>query len=118
MIEAESITRKENKNATEDFIRGSVWAVKKIAELYPCNDIDSAYGALKDILDNEDSFPDVIAAEKESFEFTRGASWGYQRFVLGPAKDKDLGVGDIMNIIAGFRKDYTQMVTNILKNEK
>ena len=118
MIEAESITRKENKNATEDFIRGSVWAVKKIAELYPCKDIGSAYGTIRDILDSENAFPDVIAAEKESFEFTRGASWGYQRFVLGPAKDKDLGVGDIMNIIAGVRDDYTQMVTNILKNEK
>ena len=73
MIEAEYITRNEQKNATEDFVRGSVWAYNKVTEVTFADKSNTPYELLQIVLGLEKTFPDMIAAEKESFEFNRGA---------------------------------------------
>ena len=58
------------------------------------------------ILDLENTFPDYIAAEKESFEFNRGAIHGLESFALRVAKDESLDYGDRLTIIGGYGVDY------------
>ena len=92
MITAEAYTRKENKNASEDFVRGA-----------------------EALLRYESVFSDFIEAEKESFEFNRGATWGLQRFIMAPAKDESLNYGDRMTVVGSFTGDYIKSKENALQ---
>ena len=58
------------------------------------------------ILDLEKTFPDYITAEKESFEFNRGATHGLESFALRVAKDEHLDYGDRLTIIGSYGVDY------------
>ena len=58
------------------------------------------------ILDLEKTFPNYIAAEKESFEFNRGATHGLESFALRVAKDENLDYGDRLTVIGGYGVDY------------
>lgn len=108
MITAEAYTRKANKNLSEDFIRGVVWAVEKVVHETANNRQPTAKEDIEAILKYENRFPDLIAAEKESFEFNRGASWGLQKYILEPAKDETMDYPDRLNIIGGYPIDYIQ----------
>ena len=74
MTYAEACIRERQENVTEDFIRGAVWAIMKVYELVPYDRTKSYKERIDMILDLEKTFPDYIAAEKESFEFNRGAT--------------------------------------------
>ena len=115
MITAEAFTRKEFKNASEDFIRGAVWSVKIIVGDFVKNRKPTYKEDIEAILKYEKSLPDLIAAEKESFEFNRGASWGFQRFILDPAKDESLDYADRLMAIGGFPADYIQSEEDALR---
>lgn len=114
MITAEAYTRKTFENASEDFVRGAVWACKKIYELVPHDPSMSPGEHLELILNLEKTFPDYIEAEKESFEFNRGATWGLETFALRVAKDRDLAAGDILTIIGSYGVDFIQNKEDIL----
>ena len=64
MIEAEYITRNEQKNATEDFVRGSVWAYNKVTEVAFADKSNTPYELLQIVLGLEKTFPDMIADRK------------------------------------------------------
>jgi hypothetical protein len=115
MITAEAYTRKQFKNASEDFVRGAVWSVKKVVRDIIYNRQPTYKEDIEAILKYEKSFPDLIAAEKESFEFNRGASWGFQRFILEPAKDETLDYADRLMAIGGFPSDYIQSEEDALR---
>ena len=88
MTYAEACIRERQENVTEDFIRGAVWAIMKVYELVPYDPSKSYKERIDMILDLENTFPDYIAAEKESFEFNRGATHGLESFALRVAKDE------------------------------
>ena len=115
MITAEAYTRKAYKNASEDFVRGAVWTVKKVVDDVVNNRQPTYKEDIEAVLKYENSFPDLIAAEKESFEFNRGASWGFQRFILDPAKDESLDYADRLMAIGGFPADYIQSEEDALR---
>ena len=115
MITAEAYTRKAYKNASEDFVRGAVWTVNKVVADVVKNRQPTYKEDIEAILKYENSFPDLIAAEKESFEFNRGASWGFQRFILDPAKDESLDYADRLMAIGGFPADYIQSEEDALR---
>ena len=114
MITAEAYTRKAYKNASEDFVRGAVWTVNKVVADVVKNRQPTYKEDIEAILKYEKSLPDLIAAEKESFEFNRGASWGFQRFILDPAKDESLDYADRLMAIGGFPADYIKEEENTL----
>ena len=115
MITAEAYTRKAYKNASEDFVRGAVWTVNKVVADVVKNRQPTYKEDIEAILKYEKSLPDLIAAEKESFEFNRGASWGFQRFILDPAKDESLDYADRLMAIGGFPADYIQSEEDALR---
>ena len=115
MITAEAYTRKSNSNLSEDFIRGVVWAVNKAVGDFVKNRQPTFKEDIEAILKYEYSFPDLIAAEKETFEFNRGASWGLQRYILAPAKDETLDYPDRLTVIGGFQVDYIQSEEDALR---
>lgn len=115
MITAEAYTRKANKNLSEDFIRGVVWAVEKVVHETVNNRQPTAKEDIEAILKYEYSLPDLIAAEKENFEFNRGASWGLQSYILAPAKDETLDYPDRLTVIGGFQVDYIQSEEDALR---
>ena len=107
MNTAEAYTRKAYKNLSEDFIRGVAWIVEKVVyETAYYYRQPTAKEDIEAILKYENSFPDLIAAKKETLEFNRGASWGLQRYILEPAKDETLDYPDRLNVIGGFQEDY------------
>ena len=108
MNTAEAYTRKANKNFTEDFIRGVVWVVEKVVYETANNRQPTTKEDIEAILKYENSFPDLIAAEKETLEFNRGATWGLQRYILAPAKDETMDYPDRLNVIGCFQEDYIQ----------
>lgn len=105
MITAETHTRKAFENASEDFVRGAVWAVKMVNGYIAQNRQVNYYEDIIEILKLEERIPDLIAEEKESYEFNRGASWGFEKFVMEPAKDESLDCGDRLVVIGGFASD-------------
>lgn len=115
MITAEAYTRKSNNNLSEDFIRGVVWAVNKAVGDFVKNRQPTFKEDIEVILKYESSFPELIAAEKENFEFNRGASWGLQRYILAPAKDETLDYPDRLTVIGGFQVDYIQSEEDALR---
>ena len=115
MITAEAYTRKTNKNLSEDFVRGAVWAVKKVVYEVVQNRQPTSKEDIELILNYENNFPDLIAAEKESFEFNRGASWGFNTFIMEPAKDESLDYEDRLMAIGGFPTDYIKGEEDALK---
>ena len=115
MITAEAYTRKEFKNASEDFIRGAVWSVKTIVDDFVKNRKPTYKEDIEAILEYEKSFPELVANEKESFEFNRGATWGLQRFIMEPAKDESLEYGDRLMAIGGFPADYIKSEEDALR---
>ena len=118
MIEAEYITRNEQKNATEDFVRGSVWAYNKVTEVTFGDKSNTPYELLQIVLGLEKTFPDMIAAEKESFEFNRGAEWSFNRFALQVAKDQDMSIEDIMVVIGGFGYDVIKVREELISHQE
>ena len=106
MTYAEVCIRERQENVTEDFIRGAVWAIMKVYELVPYDPSKSYKERIDMILDLEKTFPDYIAAEKESFEFNRGATHGLESFALRVAKDEYLDYGDRLTVIGGYGVDY------------
>ena len=94
MTYAEACIRERQENVTEDFIRGAVWAIMKVYELVPYDPSKSYKERIDMILDLENTFPDYIAAEKESFEFNRGATHGLESYA------------DRLTIIGGYGVDY------------
>ena len=118
MIEAEYITRNEHKNATEDFVRGSVWAYKKVTEVTFADKSNTPYELLQIVLGLEKTFPDMIAAEKDSFEFNRGAEWSFNRFALQVAKDQDMSIEDIMVVIGGFGYDVIKVREELISHQE
>lgn len=114
MITAEAYTRKAFKNASEDFVRGAVWAVKKVVYEVVQNRQPTSKEDIELILNYENNFPDLIVAMKESFEFNRGASWGFERFIMEPAKDESLCFEDRLMAIGGFPADYIKEEENAL----
>lgn len=110
-----SIYKKKNKNASEDFVRGAVWAVRTLVDYIVKNRKPTDKEDVEALLRYESVFPDFIADEKESVEFNRGATWGLQRFVMAPAKDKALDYWDRMTIIGGFTVDYIKSEEEALK---
>lgn len=118
MIEAEYITRNEHKNATEDFVRGSVWAYNKVTEVTFADKSNTPYELLQIVLGLEKTFPDMIAAEKESFEFNRGAEWSFNRFALQVAKDQDMSIEDIMVTIGGFGYDVIKVREELISHQE
>lgn len=106
MTYAEACIRERQENVTEDFIRGAVWAIMKVYELVPYDRTKSYKERIDMILDLEKTFPDYIAAEKESFEFNRGATHGLESFALRVAKDEHLDYGDRLTIIGSYGVDY------------
>ena len=115
MITAEAYTRKENKNASEDFVRGAVWTVRTLVGFIVNNRKPTPKEDIEAILRYESVFPDFIAAEKESFEFNRGATWGLQRFIMAPAKDETLDYWDRLTVIGGFPADYIKSEEDALQ---
>lgn len=115
MITAEAYTRKAFKNASEDFVRGAVWAVKKVVADVVKNRQPTYKEDIEAILKYDKSLPDLITAEKESFEFNRGASWGFERFIMEPAKDESLCFEDRLMAIGGFPADYIQSEEDALR---
>ena len=115
MITAEAYTRKANKNLSEDFIRGVVWAVNKAVGDFVKNRQPTFKEDIEVILKYESSFPELIAAEKDTFEFNRGASWGLQRYILAPAKDETMDYPDRLSVIGGFQVDYIQSEEDALR---
>ena len=115
MITAEAYTRKAYKNASEDFVRGAVWTVNKVVADVVKNRQPTYKEDIEAILKYEKSLPDLIAAEKESFEFNRGASWGFERFIMEPAKDESLCFEDRLMAIGGFPADYIQSEEDALR---
>ena len=118
MIEAEYITRNEQKNATEDFVRGSVWAYNKVTEVTFADKSNMPYELLQIVFGLEKTFPDIIAAEKESFEFNRGAEWSFNRFALQVAKDQDMSIEDIMVVIGGFGYDVIKVREELISYQE
>ena len=118
MIEAEYITRNEHKNATEDFVRGSVWAYNKVTEVTFADKSNTPYELLQIVLGLEKTFPDMIAAEKESFEFNRGGEWSFNRFALQVAKDQDMSIEDIMVVIGGFGYDVIKVREELISYQE
>ena len=118
MIEAEYITRNEQKNATEDFVRGSVWAYNKVTEVTFADKSNTPYELLQIVLGLEKTFPDMIAAEKESFEFNRGAEQSFNRFALQVAKDQDMSIEDIMVVIGGFGYDVIKVREELISHQE
>ena len=118
MIEAEYITRNEHKNATEDFVRGSVWAYNKVTEVTFADKSNTPNELLQIVLGLEKTFPDMIAAEKESFEFNRGAEWSFNRFALQVAKDQDMSIEDIMVVIGGFGYDVIKVREELISHQE
>ena len=106
MTYAEVCIRERQENVTEDYIRGAVWAIMKVYELVPYDRTKTYKERIDMILDLEKTFPDYIAAEKESFEFNRGATHGLESFALRVAKDESLDYGDRLTIIGGYGVDY------------
>jgi hypothetical protein len=115
MITAEAYIRKSNNNLSEDFIRGVVWAVNKAVGDFVKNRQPTFKEDIEVILKYESSFPELIAAEKDTFEFNRGASWGLQRYVLAPAKDETMDYPDRLSVIGGFQVDYIQSEEDALR---
>ncbi|MBO6255850.1 MAG: hypothetical protein J6O49_19795 [Bacteroidaceae bacterium] len=115
MITAEAYTRKENKNASEDFVRGAVWAVRTVVGYIVKNRKPTEKEDIEALLRYESVFSDFIEAEKESFEFNRGATWGLQRFIMAPAKDESLNYGDRMTVVGSFTGDYIKSKENALQ---
>ena len=99
MTYAEVCIRERQENVTEDYIRGAVWAIMKVYELVPYDRTKTYKERIDMILDLEKTFPDYIAAEKESFEFNRGATHGLESFALRVAKDESLDYGDRLTIM-------------------
>ena len=106
MTYAEVCIRERQENVTEDYIRGAVWAIMKVYELVPYDRTKTYKERIDMIWDLEKTFPDYIAAEKESFEFNRGATHGLESFALRVAKDESLDYGDRLTIIGGYGVDY------------
>ena len=102
MTYAEVCIRERQENVTEDYIRGAVWAIMKVYELVPYDRTKTYKERIDMILDLEKTFPDYIAAEKESFEFNRGATHGLESFALRVAKDESLDYGDRLTVIGGY----------------
>ena len=115
MTYAEACIRERQENVTEDFIRGAVWAIMKVYELLPYDPTKSDKERIDMILDLEKPFPDYIAAEKESFEFNRGAMHGLESFVLRIAKDEHLCYGDRLSFIGGYGVDYIAEEEDLLR---
>jgi hypothetical protein len=115
MITAEAYTRKENKDASEDFVRGAVWAVRTVVGYIVKNSKPTDKEDIEALLRYESVFPDFIEAEKESFEFNRGATWGLQRFIMAPAKDESLNYGDRMTVVGSFTGDYIKSEEDALQ---
>ena len=115
MITAEAHTRKAYKNASEDFVRGAVWAVKKVVYEVVQNRQPTYKEDIEVILNYENIFPELIAAEKESFEFNRGAAWGFERFIMAPAKDESMHYADRLTTIGGYPVDYIKDEEDILQ---
>ena len=108
MITAEAYTRKANKNLSEDFIRGVVWPVEKVVHETVNNRQPTAKEDIEAILKYEYSLPDLIAAEKESFEFNRGASWGFEGYILQLVKGEALNYEEKLIALGGFTADYIE----------
>ena len=115
MTYAEACIREIQENVTEDFIRGAVWAILKVYELMPYDPTRSDKEGIDTILAMEKTFPDYIAAEKESFEFNRGAMHGLESFALRIAKDEHLCYGDRLSFIGGYGADYIAEEENMLR---
>ena len=115
MTYAEACIRERQENVTEDFIRGAVWAIMKVYELLPYDPTKSDKERIDMILDLEKPFPDYIAAEKESFEFNRGAMHGLESFALRIAKDEHLCYGDRLSFIGGYGVDYITEEEDLLR---
>ena len=115
MITAEAYTRKAYKNASEDFVRGVVWAVEKVVGDAVKNRQPTLKEDIEYLLEYESRFPDLIASQNESFEFNRGATWGFQRYIMAPAKDETLDYADRLPIIGGFAVDYIKSEEDALQ---
>lgn len=115
MITAEAYTRKAYKNASEDFVRGVVWAVEKVVGDAVKNRQPTLKEDIEYLLEYESRFPDLIASQKESFEFNRGATWGFQRYIMAPAKDETLDYADRLMAIGGFPADYIKSEEDALR---
>ena len=114
MTEAEYCTRKAFENATEDYVRGAVWAIMKVYELIPHNAIEHEHETIQQIIDLEKTFPDYISAEKDSFEFNRGATWGFNRFALMIAKDEEESEYIRLTTIGGYGSDIIEQDEQLL----
>ena len=115
MTYAEVCIRERQENVTEDFIRGAVWAIMKVYELVPYDRTKTYKERIDMILDLENTFPDYIAAEKESFEFNRGAIHGLESFALRVAKDENLDYGDRLSVIGGYGVDFIAEEEDLLR---
>ena len=115
MTYAEVCIREVQENVTEDFIRGAVWAIMKVYELVPYDRTKTYKERIDMILDLENTFPDYIAAEKESFEFNRGAIHGLESFALRVAKDENLDYGDRLSVIGGYGVDFIAEEEDLLR---
>lgn len=60
MTEAEYCTRKAFENATEDYVRGAVWAIMKVYELIPHNAIEHEHETIQQIIDLENTFQTIF----------------------------------------------------------
>ena len=115
MTYAEACIRERQENVTEDFIRGAVWAIMKVYELVPYDRTKTYKERIDMILDLENTFPDYIAAEKESSEFNRGAIHGLESFALRVAKDENLDYGDRLSVIGGYGVDFIAEEEDLLR---
>ncbi|UKK63294.1 hypothetical protein L6468_05915 [Prevotella communis] len=108
MIMIEVYTRKAFPNASDDFIRGAVWVAQKVVYEIAHNRQPTAKEDIEAILKYENSLPDLIAAEKESFEFNRGASWGFEGYILQLVKGEALNYEEKLIALGGFTADYIE----------
>ncbi len=115
MILAEEITRNENKTATEEFVRGSVWAYLNLVLPIFYDKSRTDFDLLDCIEDLKYTINDKLESQKESYEFNRGAMWGMERFAWSEANDKYMGIKDILVCIAGFGSDVIKQRKEFLE---